>query len=415
MPDTAEALRSTLGPEKIDIVRRLAQACRRLGCDPYIVGGTVRDALLGRPSGDLDITLVSPPSDFARSLAAALGASVLLESQFGTAKLVLDGSTFDLVAARSESYPSPGSLPVVARGSLEQDLARRDFTINAMAVNVEEGAWGELVDPHGGQDDLEHGLMRVLHPDSFRDDPTRIIRCARYVSRFGFLLEDSTLRHIDRSIEWLAAISSQRFKNELERLFDETNIPGAVEHLSRWHVLDMPGAAFRFDPPAWDAFGRRREACSGEPRLIGWGLLALGHESGQSEAIKRRWGLDSDAGLVSADALRLRDTLHEMDLGTSSPSERVAELEGYRPEAVEALALTATEAELTSTLGDFLARLSSVRPALDGHDLVALGVSQGPDVGEVLRLLRDARLDGEVGSRSEEIALVQRFISTRDG
>ncbi|MCH8310059.1 MAG: hypothetical protein IIB17_06135 [Chloroflexi bacterium] len=173
MPNIADALHSTLGSSQFGVARRIASACAELGCCAYVVGGTVRDALLGLPAADLDVTVVAPPDDFPRLAADILDARVVMVSQFGTAKLELDGTSFDLVMARSERYRVPGALPDVRQGSLDDDLARRDFTINCMAASLDIAAWGELIDPHGGQRDLELGLVRTLHEESFQDDPTQ--------------------------------------------------------------------------------------------------------------------------------------------------------------------------------------------------------------------------------------------------
>src|SRR6187200_3214815 len=164
------------------------EAVRQAAEDPvYLVGGAVRDLLLGRGSSDIDLVVVGD----AGKLAARLGAETVEHERFATAKVELDGHEVDIATARTEAYPSPGALPVVEPAdSIEADLGRRDFTINAMAVPLSGG--DGLIDPHGGRADLENGLLRVLHARSFEDDPTRAIRAARYAARLGLRLEDET-------------------------------------------------------------------------------------------------------------------------------------------------------------------------------------------------------------------------------
>lgn len=411
MPNIADALHSTLGSSQLGVARRIASACAELGCVAYIVGGTVRDALLGLPAADLDVTVVSPPDDFLKRVAEILDARVAMVSQFGTAKLELLGASFDLVMARSERYRVPGALPDVTQGSLDDDLARRDFTINCMAASLDVSAWGELIDPHGGQRDLELGLVRTLHDRSFQDDATRILRAARYASRFGFSLEDATGRQLQQSISYLDSISPERRKHELERVFEESNVSGAVNLLSIWGTLNSPGREFRFEATAWRKFAEFSFAGSTERRLIGWGLLSLGFPTSQPREAANRWKLDAEAGSVSADVLRLRDQLRGSSLVGLAPSGRVALLEQYSIEAVRAVSMSTPEGHMRTALDNYLDTLMSVRPALDGHDVLALGVPQGPRVGEVLQMLKNACLDGAVHSKGEETLLVRRYVS----
>ena len=160
----------------------------RAGLAAYLVGGPVRDRLLGIPATDLDITVVGDAPRLAQRLADELGGKLTVHHRFGTATVDTDSVTVDLVTARRETYRYAGALPDVQPGVIEDDLARRDFTINAMAIPV-TGDESDLVDLHGGTRDLAAGLVRVLHDLSFRDDPTRMLRAVRYAARFGFEIE----------------------------------------------------------------------------------------------------------------------------------------------------------------------------------------------------------------------------------
>ena len=159
----------------------------------YLVGGTVRDILLGEPSFDVDIAVEGDAIAFAQSLAEALGGRMRAHDKFGTAVVLYgDDERIDVVTARTESYESPGALPTVAPGSIEDDLFRRDFTINAIAVSLRGDEKGRVVDPFAGRTDLEAGRIRVLHDRSFLDDPTRIFRAVRYENRYGFRMDEHT-------------------------------------------------------------------------------------------------------------------------------------------------------------------------------------------------------------------------------
>ncbi|HEU5104330.1 MAG TPA: hypothetical protein VFU11_00660, partial [Solirubrobacterales bacterium] len=224
MDDLSAALRDAY-PE-LEVVRERAE-------EPvYLVGGAVRDLLLGRPRADVDLVVVGDVA----ALAERLGGADAEHERFGTVKVEVDGHEIDIATARTETYPEPGALPVVApAGDIEADLGRRDFTINAIAIPL--GDEPLLIDPHGGEGDLGRGLLRVLHPRSFEDDPTRAIRAARYAARFGFKLEPETeelLRAAD-----LTTVSADRRRAELERLAAEASAPRGFELLGEWGLVEM--------------------------------------------------------------------------------------------------------------------------------------------------------------------------------
>ena len=207
MTNIAAILDARLGPPRAGLLRSASRAAANLGLSLHLVGGSVRDALLGQAPADLDVAYAPDASGqprrrggfqtrppVAAALAQALGGQADPPTPFGTAKLRIGDVSLDLVMARRETYPSPGALPAVQPGALADDLARRDFSINAMAVSLSAGSWGRLADPFDGAGDLQRRTVRVLHPASFRDDPTRLFRAARYAGRLGFRLDPETER-----------------------------------------------------------------------------------------------------------------------------------------------------------------------------------------------------------------------------
>ena len=241
---------------QLDIARLIASAAEQASVEPYLVGGAVRDALLGRSStGDLDITLVGADAATFAHIARITGGRITskpLNSIRPGWKLESAPWTSPWHGLRLTL--EPGSLPVVRPGTLAEDLSRRDFTVNAMAVSLGSDRWGRLFDPHGGQDDLRKGQIRTLHEGSFLDDATRILRAARYAARLSFDLDDTTRHSLDRSIGFLSTISSARLRNELERIFH-----GSIRRPNRRHcgrstngarcLLYTP--AIPFDSSAW--------------------------------------------------------------------------------------------------------------------------------------------------------------------
>jgi len=341
-------------------------AVRGLASDPvYLVGGAVRDLLLGRGRADIDLVVEGD----ATALAQRLGAEVVSHERFATAKVQLDGHELDIASARSESYPHPGALPVVKpAATIEEDLRRRDFTINAMAIPL----LGEphLIDPCDGQTDVASKRLRVLHPRSFEDDPTRAIRAARYAARFGFELEPETaalLRKAD-----LETVSADRREAELLRLAGEPSAPDAYRLLAEWGLVKL------------------REGGVELARRVGellelplWQLRAERNRVVHSAATGKPGG---EVDLAAADPTR--------------PSEAVALMTAYG-----AIEMVLARAHGARWLDDYLEKWSQVRLEIDGNDLIAEGVTEGVSVGRGLAEAKRRKLDGEIGGRKQELAV----------
>ncbi|MQF99112.1 MAG: hypothetical protein FI729_06315 [SAR202 cluster bacterium] len=208
-------------PIKLELLNNIGKTATDYGVSVYIVGGTVRDILLGRTPRDIDIVVEGDGIKLSHILASKMGGSVLSVSRFLTSKLRIKGNAFDIVTARRESYPRPGALPIVSQGSLRDDLARRDFSINAMALRI--NAWGQeqIADPFGGQKDLEHSQIRILQETSFQDDATRIMRAIKYEKRLGMVLEKGTESSLISNLSMLDTIEGYRLRKELKLWFEE--------------------------------------------------------------------------------------------------------------------------------------------------------------------------------------------------
>jgi tRNA nucleotidyltransferase (CCA-adding enzyme) len=329
----------------------------------YLVGGAVRDLLLGRERADVDLVVVGD----AAALAAKLGAESVEYERFATAKAELDGHEVDIASARTETYREPGALPDVAPATnIEDDLRRRDFTINAMALSL--GGDRQLVDPHGGRADLEAGLLRVLHPGSFVDDPTRALRAARYAARFGFELEgrtDAWIREAD-----LTTVSLDRQRAELLRLAAEPEAIAGLRLLAEWGLI--------------------------EPAPDGLDLAARVDELLATELWR---GTVERASAILA--LALEPAGREAALGgtpPASPSAAVELARGYRP-----LELLSARVRGAEWLDRYMAEWRAVRLEIDGEDLIAAGVPEGPAVGAGLAAALRRKLDGEISGREQEI------------
>ncbi len=381
----------------------------------YLVGGTVRDILLGERSFDVDIAVEGDAIALAQALADALGGRVRAHEKFGTAVVVYgEGDRVDVVTARTEFYDAPAALPSVEHASIREDLFRRDFTINAMAVSLKGDDYGRLVDPFGGRVDLEEKRIRVLHNLSFIDDPTRIFRAIRYENRYGFRMDEHTLGLARGCIEMglVGDLSSARLRDELVALLEE----GDVEHsILRLAELGADRAIHRHlaaDDEAVTLLARLRAlAQQYEVEVPAWrlGLIALARKLPPDEVYgwlqrlkMRRRDTEQIAAAVTVGP-RIVERLRDQDV---EPAEIAALADRYAPDApLFALALADLE-----PLHAYFRGLRDVRLEVSGTDLADLGLAESPRVGEILAELRRRKLNGELDGRESELEAARELI-----
>ena len=383
----------------------------------FLVGGTLRDILLGEENFDVDIAVEGDAISVARVLAATLGGRVTPHDKFGTAVVLFgDGERVDVVTTRTEFYDAPGALPTVERAGLREDLFRRDFTINAMAASLLPADFGRLVDPFGGRADLDQRMLRVLHNLSFIDDPTRIFRGVRYENRYGFAMDDHTLGLARACIELglVGDLSSARLRDELLALLEE---PAAARGMIRLGELGADHAIhprLRGDAEAAALFERAvglRDELRVEVPAWRIGLAVLAHEMTSDEVYSllerlkvRRRDADRIARAVTVAPL-IAERLHAEELDAAQV---VALADPYAPDAP----LLALAREERQELRDYFERLRDVRLEIGGEDLAALGLPESPRVGEVLAELRRRKLNGELDGRESELEAARALIES---
>jgi tRNA nucleotidyltransferase (CCA-adding enzyme) len=381
----------------------------------YLVGGSVRDILLGEPNFDIDIVVEGNAIALANDLAKKLDGRVRAHRTFGTAVVLYgDDGRVDVVTARSESYHAPAVLPAVEPGTIDEDLHRRDFTINAMAVSLKGEAIGELVDPFGGGTDLQAGSIRILHDRSFVDDPTRILRAIRYEDRYGFRMDEKTARLARECIVTghVGDLSGARLRDELIALLEEGDVSHAIPRLAELGAEKEIHPHVVADNEAVRLFDRLRELNTqyglGVPpwRL---GLEALGRKLPHAEIgpwlhdlkVRRR-----DAELIAAaieDGPRIAEQVGQESL---TPADVVALAEPRAPDApLFALALADRP-----QLHEFFGRLEAIGLEIDGSDLAQLGLGESPRVGEILAEVRRRKLNGELQGRESELKAARELI-----
>ncbi len=408
------ALQAEMGqrwsPERIRELRLIGDLSRQEGVRSHLVGGAVRDLLLDRPVQDWDIAVEGDPERIAARLAdRSQGYRIRKRSAFGTMVLASPtGLVWDLARCRTESYPHPAALPVTAPATLREDLYRRDFRINAMAISLDPDTFGGLEDPYGGRNDLAKNVLAILHPRSFLDDPTRILRGLRFHLTLGFrldpwsdhLLEEALGQHI------FTRLSGTRLWRELERLLD---LPDTVQSLAALRDWGLGGLLPPVDRPTeslWQALATRdrvlvrfQGTCNPpDPVRCQSLLLLLGYFLGEGAAEQEwsHWQLSFPHGSRQLALLR-RLPEHFPRMGTPAAKARCWHNLGIAG-ILAALAIHG-DPVLQESAWDYLERMRFEAVPVDGHDLLALGVPQGPGLGHMLACLQDARWNGEFQDR----------------
>ncbi|MFQ6100507.1 MAG: CBS domain-containing protein [Anaerolineae bacterium] len=433
--EVAALLEQALSETALALVRRISYKAREMGFVPYFVGGLVRDLLLGSSIADVDLVIEGDAIALARRLAADLGGRVIPHKRFGTAKWLLSRhvwrqvtgnvpndtlmTSVDFATARTEFYVYPTALPQVARSSIKQDLHRRDFTINTLAIRLDPDHWGELLDFYGGEADLRNGIIRVLHSLSFVDDPTRILRAARLESRLGFHLDPRSEELIADALSLLKRVSGDRIRHELEQIFDEAEPEWALGrldelgglahiqpglHCDKWLLARYRTIREDLKPGTWNL----------KPQDIAFLYLALltyRLDSEELEGLIARLKARRD----DAEDLRLlpglRGTLPR--LGRARRSSSIYRLLKPYPARVLAVAWVATDRKrLRERLLRYQTEYRLVEAELTGDDLKGMGLKPSPLFRRLLEALRDARLDSKVSTREEEEALLKKLLAT---
>ncbi|MCK9431743.1 MAG: hypothetical protein PHQ84_02435 [Candidatus Omnitrophica bacterium] len=412
-----------LPPELKNIIVQAAKVSRETGMPAYLVGGCLRDLILGVPNLDLDIAVEGDGIIFARRLCGELKSALTVHERFRTATLSLPGGLkLDVATARRESYPAFASLPVVRPGPLAEDLKRRDFTINAMAVNI-AGGKRDLIDPFGGRKDLSARRIRILHDLSFKEDPTRILRAVRFSRRFRFRIESKTLLLMKEALKegWLEKVTPHRLRDELVLMLKEKDVPGQLKTLSVLRGLDFIGAGLKFTPEAeallktaacrilWfeKNFPLRRRL---DTWLVYFILLLDPFSPSQRRKAVLRLGLrkGEEKRIFSYYRLRGRLTVSLSKKGLK-PSKIFSLLEPLSYETIISFSASCRNKAAREYLADFFEVYNGMRLCVSGKDLGGLGLSPGPQYRRIFTRVLTAKLNGKLSNRRMELALIKKL------
>ncbi len=426
------ALLERLPSMAVGVLREIGALGDERGCHVYVVGGVVRDLLLGQVTLDLDLAVEGDGIAFAKAVADRYRTGLAVFERFVTARLVFpDGLKMDIATTRREFYAEAALLPTVQPAAIEEDLHRRDFTINAIAMQLNPGQFGRLLDVYGGQRDLRARRIRVLHAGSFQDDPTRIFRAIRFEQRFKFRLEPGTLRLLRQaaSTNLIQQLSGPRLQNEILVLFAERDPVRAITRLAKLKLLRFlhrrlcaSGAVMRVVravPQALAWWGSRSPDAVIDRSLVY--LMALLSESSPvviAGLSKRLACSREQATKLSAGGKRLDRILKKLtDPETLRPSQVYRLLVDLPDEVLVLLVAKQVSRHQAAQLRQFKRYLMAyeetrtIATVLKGRDLQTMGLKPGPQYGAILGELLDARIDGVVTSEEGERVFVQKRLS----
>jgi tRNA nucleotidyltransferase (CCA-adding enzyme) len=400
-----ERLLSSISPDTRQAMLNLGASVGNASL--WAVGGVPRDLILGRSIDDIDLVVEGDAIALARRVFA--GRRVRAHPRFGTASVAVGGTRIDVAMSRRETYRRPGALPAVEPASIEEDLRRRDFTINAMALRLNHEA--AFLDPCGGRGDISRRSISTLHAASFRDDATRIFRAYRYEARLGFTLAPGTAEAARRDVKHVESLSGPRVRRELELLLSEGSAGTALRALDRERVLRQVHPGLSWSDVCGS--GLTIALSAGVDRTAtGFALLARDANEAAAAAIVLRLRLTrGQASAVMAMPPLMRSAL-ALTRPSAKPSGVVLLLDRFPVASVAALAATAPDRVIQSVCLRYLGEWRHVHTMITGDDVQHLGVPTGPRVAQGLQLARAARLDGWATSREDEAAVVQRFAAS---
>ena len=425
--NVAAHLREHLPPALSVILEQMGRLADRAGVSLYAVGGCVRDLIMRQPIHDIDLTLDGDLEEFLAAVSYSIRLKkIVRHPRFKTATIhTAKGFMLDLSTTRREYYEHPGALPVIQEGSLRQDLSRRDFTINSLAVSLNAQSLGSLVDFFRGYQDIKDGYIRVLHSLSFVEDPTRAFRAFRFESRLGFKLAKMTAGLLEGACKnsFLANMDQRRLGRELELILSEDDPGPALKRLNEFKLLCCIHPSITLTPQHHQFFTRIRQVRDWltltfpDKKGLAWFiyLMALTDRLKGQELTE----LSAALGLKKKDIHTLTEerpladrlTKRHKKTASFSPSQAYDLFSGLSWPAVLFIMAKTENQALTQAGAAFLTSYRQVKPLITGRDLMALGYSSGPAIKEILEKIRRARLDGLVTTRADELAWFQRLES----
>ena len=409
--------RSSISTQICCLLQEIGKFGKQTSQPVYVVGGFVRDLLIGRENLDIDLVVEGDAIDFAHQLVKVCKGQVTTHHKFKTATITQhDGLKLDCVSARNETYLSPGALPSIEYGTIVQDLHRRDFSINALAMKLQPDAFGEIVDCTGGLRDLRTGHIRSLHEQSFIDDPTRIFRAIRYAGRYNFQIVEVDQQRILDAINQgtLNLISGPRIRNEIDHILTEKTAPQMVNQMREFELFGAIHPTWNISPSfdaLWDTANQAIEwastSLSNGPintKALLWMTLLTASDA--IEAISKRLGLENELRTKLSAQTQLEQDIDTLS-ATAKPSEVYQLLNPY---PIEPLVFAMMQPNQPSwrvqKIANYLTHLRNVQPLVTGNHLIQRGLQPSQAFSDLLWKAFAAQLDGKVSTTQETYQLL---------
>ena len=415
--NTAGMIKDRLPKHLVDLLKEFGKVADTLGYNAYLVGGLVRDIFLKHDNLDVDIVIEGDGIKFAREFARHHTARVRSHRKYGTAVLIFpDGFKVDVATARIEYYEAPGAPPIVETSSLKLDLYRRDFTVNTLAIKLNEKHYGTLIDYFGAQKDIKEKVLRVLHNLSFVEDPTRMLRAVRFEQRFGFKIGKLTLSLLKNAVKmnWMDGMASRRIYSEFRLILKEPDPLQAIMRMNELQMLKFIHPDIQLGPPLKDLLEEIREVIVWyrllylegplEPWKIYWYGLASVLDKTSSSRLGREMGIDQKGPQLKESGDSLLDALFRFE---GSNYDLYTLLLPYDTETLLFLMAKAKSEKMKRLISFYFTRLKGTEVLVDGNDLLEMGLRSGPVFKKVFDSLLEARLNNLTKTKEDEIRFVK--------
>ncbi len=409
-------LKKILGEEIFKRVKSIGEICEGMSYSCYLIGGTVRDMILKVPQIDIDIVTEGDITSLITNISKKLRLKRVLRSQFGTTKIIFeDNLSFDIAQTRKESYPYPASLPVVEKSTLGEDIKRRDFTINTLLMGITKKDFGKIFDYLDGMNDIETGIIRVLHNKSFIDDPTRIFRAFRFKGRLSFRFDRKTKKLIDNAIKIgiIKKLTPQRIRREIFLSLKEKRWHKIVLEFSRSGLLREIGIKNKIARRTINSFEKKLRDfidIKGNMELTKLLIITENAKKKEIETFSQRVGLKKKETLFLLEMRnKKRWILTSLSKKEISPKEIYWLLKLIPSDGLIYLIIKG-DTQTRKKIKLYLDNLKDMKAKIKGEDLKKLGFKEGPLYKKILKMVLDEKLNGGLTTKKEEIEFVRRFM-----
>jgi tRNA nucleotidyltransferase (CCA-adding enzyme) len=421
-------MKERLSADLITNLQQIGEVADKIGCGAYVVGGFVRDLFLYRSDEDIDIVIEGDGIAFAKKYAKIVGARIHAHEKFGTAVIIFpDGFKIDVASARMEYYKFPAALPVVEMSSIKLDLYRRDFTINTLAIQLNSSKFGTLIDFFSARKDVKEKIIRVLHNLSFVEDPTRVFRAIRFEQRFEFTIGKLTMGLIANAIsmDFFRELSGKRVFAELRLILQEENPVATIRRLNDFDLLKVIHPSIKFDKNLMARLNSVKKVLSWHDLLfleesykkwiVYFLVLIRSCKSHISKEICRRFELKPEDGkILCAERFEADKCIFWLERNLAvSDSAIYRKLNGFKIESILFMMAVAKKKAVKKSISHFFTDLRRTQLSLKGRDLKKMGLKPGPVYRQVLEAVLDAKLDGTLKSKKDEIEFARRLIAEK--